>query len=300
LTLALAQAPRGAIQLGQVTVVASPAHQSVALALAEGAERPRLWPGLGRRAPPPFLLVLADDSAALARLTRGRAPGWGAGVTFPGASTILLRADLPDLEQTLHHELAHLILRTVIHGRLPLWFDEGYAAWASGELGRMEGLELNLAVASGRVPSLDQLDAMLRGSATSADLAYALAASAVAEIAKRPPPGGLEPLLNRLAAGVGFDTALVEATGLSVDRFEETWQQGLRRKYSFLTWLVAGGMWTIIALSLGGMVWYRRRRDRPRRVALDQGWVILPETPLPVDESDAPVDPPVDPGASPQ
>ena len=171
--------------------MASPDHQALAVALAERAERPLEWPGLGRRAPPPFLLMLVDDSIGLARLSRGRAPGWGAGVAFPGARTIVLRADLPDLQQTLHHELGHLILRTTIHGPLPLWFDEGYASWASGELGRMEGLELNLAVASGRIPSLEELDAMLRGSATTADLAYALAASAVGELARRPPPGGL-------------------------------------------------------------------------------------------------------------
>lgn len=286
--------------MGQITVAASPARRSLAVALAEGAERPRLWPGLGRRAPPAFLLVLVDDSTELARLSRGRAPGWGAGVAFPGASTILLRADLPDLEQTLHHELAHLVLRTVVRGRLPLWFDEGYAAWASGELGRMEGLELNLAVASGRVPSLDELDGMLRGSASSADLAYALAASAVAEIARRPSPGGLDPLLNRLAAGEDFAPAFLEATGLTVDRFDESWQQALRRKYSFLTWLVAGGMWGLIAVSLGGLLWYRRRRDRPRRAALDHGWVLPVDTSSPAEDDIPPVEPPVDPGAPPQ
>lgn len=266
------------------------------MALAERAERPLDWPGLGRRVPPPFLLVLADDSVALARLTRGRAPGWGAGVAFPGARTILLRADLPNLEQTLHHELGHLILRTVVSGRVPLWFDEGYAAWGSGELGRIEGLELNLAVASGRVPTFAELDAMLRGSAVAADLAYALAASAVAEIARRPAPGGLELLLKRLSEGEEFNTALESAIGLSPDRFEDTWRQALRRRYSLLTWLVAGGMWSVIAFSLAGLVWYRRQRDRPRRAALDQGWVVQPETmpgeadnsaePRPVDRGD--------------
>jgi len=268
----------------------------MAIALAERAERPLEWPGFGRRAPPPFLLVLAEDSAALARLTGGRAPGWGAGVAFPGARTILLRADLPDLDQTLRHELGHLILRTSVHSRLPLWFDEGYAAWASGEVGRFRALELNLAVAAGRIPSLDELDRMLRGSARSADLAYALAASAVAEIARRPPPGGLEPLLDRLAAGEAFPSALELATGLSPDRFESTWRLGLRRRYSLLTWLVAGGMWTLLAVSLALLLWYRRERDRVRRAALDQGWPPPPETMSPDEDSEEPGPRPVDPG----
>jgi hypothetical protein len=283
-----------------VTVVASSAHQPLAVALAERAQRPITWPGLGRNIPPPFLLMLVDDSAALARLSRGRAPGWGAGVAFPGARTIVLRADLPDLERTLHHELGHLMLRSSVRGPLPLWFDEGYASWSSGELGRIEGLELNLAVASGRVPTLDELDGMLRGSATTADLAYALAASAVGELARRPPPGGLEPLLARLAAGEPFDSAVVAATGLSVDRFEEEWRQSLRHQYSLLTWLVAGGMWALIAFSLAGLLWYRRQRDLPRRAALDQGWVIPPDTPSPPEDGGPQNRGPVDHGASPE
>lgn len=297
LTLAVLQAPPRAVQVGQVTVVASPARQALAVSLAERAERPLTWPGLGRLAPPPFVLVLVDDSAALARMSRGQAPGWGAGVAYPGARTIVLRTDLPDLDQTLRHELGHLILRTTVRGRLPLWFDEGYASWGSGETGRLEGLELNLAVASGRIPTLRELDAMLRGSASTADLAYALAASAVAEIGRRPPRGGMERLLGRLAAGEDFGSALEAATGLSQERFDDAWRQSLRRQYSVITWLVAGGMWVIIAFSLGGLVWYRRERDRPRRAALDRGWIVAAETASPAEDGPSSPGPPVDPGA---
>jgi hypothetical protein len=264
------------LRVGSVTVVASAERRAFAVALAAQAERPVDWPGLGRRSPPPFTLVLAGDSASLARLTRGQAPGWGAGVTFPEARAIILRADLPDVPQTLRHELAHLVLRTAARGRLPLWFDEGYAAWGSGEVSRAKTLELNLAVAAGRVPTFAELDGMLRGSAGTADLAYALAASAVAELARRPPPGGLERLLARLEAGEGFEAALTAATGLDEDRFEAAWRSALRRRYGLLTWLVAGGMWTVIAFGLGGLVWYRKERDRPRRAALDGGWVVPP------------------------
>jgi hypothetical protein len=264
----------------------------MAVALAERAERPLVWPGLGRVAPPPFTLVLVGDSASLARLSRGRAPGWGAGVAFPSARTILLRADLPDIEQTLRHELGHLILRSSVRGRLPLWFDEGYAAWAAGELGRIEGLELNLAVAVGRVPTFAQLDAMLRGSATVADLAYALAASAVSAIAERPPPGGLAPLLARLAAGESFDSAFVAATGLSVERFADGWQRSTKRRYSLLTWLAAGGMWALVGFSLAGLLWYRRHRDVPRREALDHGWVVQEATPSSEEDDPGPGSPP--------
>lgn len=263
-----------AVRVGEVTVIAPPARRALAVSLAEQAQQPVDWPGLGRRVPPPFTLIVTADSAELVRFTRGRAPGWGAGVVLPGARTVLLRGDLPDLSRTLRHELGHLVLHAEFRGRVPLWFDEGYAAWASGELGRFESLELNLAVATGRVPTLTALDGMLRGSASTASLAYSLAASAVAEIDHRAPPGSLERLLASLSEGVGFDTALEAATGLNPGRFEAAWRAALRRRYGLITWLAAGGMWTVVALAVAALAWHRRERDRPRRAALDQGWVI--------------------------
>ena len=53
-------------------------------------------------------------------------------------------------------------------------------------------LELNLAVVRGAVPDLRALDGALRGSATTADAAYALAVSAVIELARRNPSGSLD------------------------------------------------------------------------------------------------------------
>ncbi len=274
-----------------MTVVAPRAVQSVAIGLAEAADRDFTWPGLGRRPTPEFTLLILADSAALAHASRGRAPGWGAGLAFPQARTIMLRLDQPDPAQTLHHELAHLVLRQSVKVRVPLWFDEGFAAWASGELGRMESLELNVAVATGRVPTLDELNRLLRGTSANADLAYTLSASAVAEIARRAPEGALPRLLDRLEQGESFDSALVGSTGLTEERFEDAWRSALKHRYSLLTWFTAGGVWLVIALSLGWLVWYRRWRDRPRRAALDVGWVV-PEV-LPEDE-------PVDPGAATQ
>jgi hypothetical protein len=203
----------------------------------------------------------------------------------------MLRADLPDLSQTLRHELAHLVLREAVKVRVPLWFDEGYASWAAGELGRMESLELNLAVASGRLPSFESLDGMLRGSASSADLAYTLAASAVAELDRRAPAGVITRLIGHLAAGERFDEALVRSTGLTVDRYEESWQQALRRRYNLVTWLAAGGIWLVLAFGVIGLAWRRERREAPRRAALNTGWVVAADGEQPLDENLSPTVP---------
>lgn len=190
-------------QVGEVRVVATERRLDAAIGLAQAADRVTRWPGLGRRTPGEFQLVLVADSAELARLTRGRAPGWGAAVAFPQARTIILRADLPDLTRIVRHEVAHLVLRGAVRSRLPLWFDEGYATLAAGEWDRLAALKLHLSVVVGGVPSLGDLDGQLRAAAPMADRAYGLAATAVSTLAERIPGGGSRAAPRPIGGGRG-------------------------------------------------------------------------------------------------
>lgn len=269
-----------------MTVVTGRASAALAIHLAEAADPIRRWPGLGTVDTLPLTLVLVPDSAAMSEAFRGRAPGWGAGFALPATRTIILRADLGDVEATLHHELAHLALHSAIHVRLPLWFDEGYAAWSTGEWERLEFLRMGAALAGVTPPTFTGLDGMLRGSARTADVAYALATSAVVELARRNPTGTLDPLLVRLASGTDFETAIQQTTGLTVYQFEDAWQRAVRVRYNLATWLLAGGFWAVAAGAVILATWYRRVADRPRRAALDQGWVVS-EDPEPVDPDDS-------------
>ncbi len=246
------------------------------MGLAEWADQPASWPGLGRRSPPPFRLILAHDAAGLSRLTGGRAPAWGAGITLPGLRLVALRADA-DPAHTLRHELAHLVLHDAVRVPLPLWFEEGYAVYAAGEWDLLDALSLNYAVVGGATPSLDSLNRELRGHPAGISTAYALSASAVLEMARRNPSRSLTPLVELLSAGMAFDSALHATTGLSAENFDESWQRGIRKRYSLFTWLAAGGAWALLALALMAGTYWRRRADRRRRLALDEGWELPPE-----------------------
>ena len=270
--------------IGPINVVAAPGDLTLAMALAEQAERPQEWPGLGRRGPPPFRLVLARDESDLQRRSGGRAPSWGAGITLPGMRLVMLRADL-DPAGTLRHELAHIVLHDAVPVRLPLWFDEGYATYASGAWDALDALALNFAVVRGATPGLDSLDRALRGHPAGIATAYALAGSAVIELARRNPSHSLTPLMELLQARVPFGEAVQRTTGLTVERFDEAWQQGLRRRYSLFTWFVAVGAWAVLAVAVIVASGWRRRRDRPRRAALDQGWDLPPPEEQPVPSS---------------
>jgi hypothetical protein len=272
-------------QVGQVTAVAQPAQMSLALALAEEAGQPRTWPGLGRRDPGLIRLIVVRNRDELQRILGGRAPSWGAGIALPASHTILIRADAGDASEILRHELAHLALRRAVRVTMPRWFDEGYAAFAAGEWGRMDALDVNLAVLISRIPDLDDLNGALRGRESDASLAYALAMTAVMDLARRHPSHSLEPLLAALQQGEPFDSALRRTTGLTYGQFAVAWERDLRRRYGVLGWFTLGGLWLVLALALLVAVWVRRRIDRPRRAALDVGW---PEPPSDDAELDQP------------
>jgi hypothetical protein len=209
--------------------VAWPGQLDEAIGLADLAGQPVRWPALGRRVPDPFHLILVPDKAHFRELSRGRVPSWGAGLMVPSSRTVVIRADAGDLPQVLRHELAHLALHDAVRGNFPLWFDEGYAGWAAGEWGRLDQLQLNLAVVRGQIPSLSTLNAQLRGSAVSAEAAYALATSAVLELARRNPTHTLVPLLTRISQGESFDAAVLATTGHNYDRFDEVCERSVSR-----------------------------------------------------------------------
>jgi len=193
----------------------------------------------------------------------------------------VVRADAGDPYRILRHELAHLALHDAIRSRVPLWFDEGYAALAAGELDRLDALRLDFSVARGNVPGFFELDRGLRDNESTARSAYGLAASAVALLARRHPTHSLAPLLERLGAGEGFGAAVLATTGSPLGRFEAEWQKDVRTRFGLLGWFMAGGLWLGIAMLVLLAVWLRRRRDRPRRQALDQGWIIEPDAEVP-------------------
>jgi hypothetical protein len=67
---------------------------------------------------------------------------------------------------------------------------------------------------------------------------------------------------------------LLASTGLDLDRFGERWQRAVRGRYNLGIWTLTGGAWLFLAGVLAFLAALRRRRDAPRRAALDTGWVI--------------------------
>lgn len=261
------------MHVGRASVVYWPGAEGVAAALGELADRSTGWPGLPAPASHRVRIVLAPDDAVFDSVTRGRLPAWGTGAAFPSTNTVVLRRS-PDAAQVLRHELAHLALRDAVV-RVPLWFDEGYASRAAGEWNRLDALRVNWAVARGRVPSLAQVNRDLRSGASLAGAGYALATSAVLLLERMGGDRGLGPLITTMTSQPDFDAALRQTYAVSLGQFEERWHKELRTRYG---WLMFATSFSVFWTTVGGavlVVWLRRRRrDRTRRAALDDGWVV--------------------------
>jgi hypothetical protein len=288
---ALAQDVAEGVVVGRVTAVAWPGQAGLAAALGEAADRAVAFPGVGALPDRPIRHVIAPSRAAFDSITRGRLPLWSEGAAFPDRGlVVLLGTGPPDrLASVLRHELAHLALRWHLRRPAPLWFEEGYAAVAAGEWGRLDALRLNWRVARGTVPDLDELDRALRGPPADAEGAYALATSAVLLLQRWGGERGLTRLIDALRGDAGFESAIRSTYHLTGDDFEARWHRDLRSRYGWLSWASGVGLfWVLAAGLLIALFGLRRRRDRLRRARLDEGWVVPAEEWAGKDTPDAP------------
>ncbi len=263
----------GIIRVGRVAAVYWPESEIAATVLAERADVASQWPGID--APPrfPVRLVVAPSQRKFDSVTAGRVPGWGSGVAYPGTNTIVLMVG-PEMGRVLIHEMAHLTLRNAV-GRVPLWFDEGYASRAAGEWDRLAALRVSWALVRGRRQGLTALNRQLRAGAASATASYGIATTAVLMLERLGGSSGLTPLLRALAEERDFDRALRRAHGITLDQFESEWQRELRARYGWLLVVTSFSVfWTVIAGVLATLWARRRRRDRVRRAALDEGCIV--------------------------
>jgi hypothetical protein len=178
-----------------------------------------------------------------------------------------------DEARVLRHEWAHLALHQHLTGlRIPQWFDEGYAEWASGGWNPAEGWRLRVAFALGRAPPLDSLVLGWPRDRASAGLAYLLSATAVEYLIRESGERGIRLFLDRWKAEGSFDAAMRGIYGLTRGQFEEDWKGYVRKRYGWLFVLSHSSVfWLVLTLALLVMVRIRRGRNREAMARLRAG-----------------------------
>jgi len=235
-------------------------------------DRHAILPGLPANHPLRAQVVLAPDLATWDAWTGGQVPHWGAGVAIPSLDRIVLplfRAPWSggvSEDRTLRHEWAHLGLHGYLEGlRIPRWFDEGYAQWASGGWDTSAAWKLRAALARGTAPPLEDLTLVWPRERGEAELAYLLSASAVSFLVQESGARGMEVFLGRWRESGDFEGALRQTFGLTSGQFQRRWVEHVRRRYGWFIFLSQTAfVWGILGVVLLVLFGIRRRRDRER------------------------------------
>ncbi len=281
----------------------APADSLVALRVLELLEGQPPLPGMGAELPNGVTAALAHTTEAFDRLTGGQVPEWRAGVAIPELGLLVVptregpRILDPAGVRVLRHEWAHLGLHQALGGlRIPRWFDEGYAQWASGGWDASESWRLRILLAVGRAPPLDSLSLAWPRDRAAADAAYLLAASAVSYLLEGSGERGLALFLARWRDTRSFDDALRSTFGVTPGQFEEDWRRHVKRRYGWLFVASRSAVfWMALALVLLFMARSRQERNRSHMARLRAGEV--PDLPA---YWEGPVESGANPGAPPE
>ena len=226
-------------------------------------------PGLPSSVPFGVTVYLAPDGVAFDSLTGGGVPEWGAGVAIPSDTAIVIPAYSSGRgrgwndPRLLRHEWAHLGLHQHLGGlRVPRWFSEGYAEWASGGWNASEGWKLRLALVNGS-PALDSLTLSWPRSRTEAEIAYLLSATTLEYLVTSSGAHGLDVFLERWKETESFERAFRTTFGVTTGQFETHWRRYVKDRYGWLfVFSHSAIFWLMLTLAMLAMVRIRRGRDR--------------------------------------
>lgn len=277
--------PYRSIPSTHAAIYFAPRDSLVAERVAELLDAQPPLPGLPDSLPTGVHAVLAHTPVAFDQVTGAVVPEWRAGVAIPSRNMLVMPTGegvrVVDGEglRTLRHEWAHLGLHQHLGDlRIPRWFNEGYAQWASGGFDAMGAWRLRVLIALGRTPSMDSLALGWPGGREEARTAYLLAASAVTYLLQEGGERGMELFLDRWRELRSFETAFRRTFGVTTGQFEEDWKRHVRRRYGWLFLLSHSAVfWLLLALVLLFMVRNRQRRNREKLARLRA--TEVPDTP---------------------
>ena len=254
----------------------------------EAARYQRSWPqavaavarALSPEPPGTITVEVAANSENLTQrvhaITGESLPNWVLGVAIPSRDLVLVRADLPGLEDhrfqgLLTHELAHIVL----HQRLshegatpaPRWLDEGLAQVAEGRIYAPQTVDLPVRAFFGRLIPLAELHHAFPRTEGASSLAYAQAESVTRFLRRVGGPTLIEDLILALESGLTLDAALLERTAKSLATWEKEWRKDLEKDRTWVPGILGQALIFLGILAAAGMGILRVRERRRRAEA---------------------------------
>jgi len=231
------------------------------------ATRERLMVDLGRPVLGQVEVRIVRDWDEMARLAPEGAPppAYASGVAYGPLRLVLVSLVAPQgaeptkLEETLRHELVHIAVFDAFgQGTVPRWFNEGLAVKLSGELAIDRVETLKTASLSGSLIPFGEVDRKFNGNPHEVSLAYAQSADFVRFLSRKDDHQRFVHMLDRVAQGQGFDSAMTNAYGADLRKLEYQWKADLAKRMPI--WSVVGSLVSVLMVVLFGLAWWKRRK----------------------------------------
>ncbi len=211
-------------------------------------------------------IVISQSEQEFEHIQLGAVPEWAVATADPEHNIIYLqplaRTSIADFAKIFRHELAHLFIRKRLSGRVaPRWFEEGLAMIFSGEFGFERFTTLASIGLSGKYLPFERLDSAFPSSGAQARIAYLESMSFVGFIMDELGEDGFQRLLDELALGKNFYTALYKLSGLPFDELVKKWLKELKYHYGLIFALFSSGsLWFLVSL-LFILAYLKKRRE---------------------------------------
>jgi hypothetical protein len=143
--------------------------------------------------------------------------------------TLLLLGNASNVEQTLAHELSHIVVGLATDNPisdLPRWLDEGLAMYAERELPANNQLALDRAIRRDELISVRSLSGY-SGDPDLVDLFYAESYSVISYMLDEYGRDKMLELLTEFSGGVYQEDALVAVYGFGLDELDARWREHL-------------------------------------------------------------------------
>lgn len=145
------------------------------------------------------------------------------------------------IDNTLKHELCHLLIHQNIKAFMPRWLEEGICQWASDGMAElitgqnMSGL--HKAYMSDSLLTLRSIERIFPSQKETLVLAYEQSKSIVEFIIKRFGTNGLRLILEYMEDGIGFEEAFERSLSLSIYQVENQWKESIKDRMSWFAYI---------------------------------------------------------------
>jgi len=182
-------------------------------------------------------------------------PEWAQAIAFPKRKIIIIRSvsgeDFNRLPQVLLHELSHIFLEMRFpNTKIPTWLHEGISQKLSNDnLSMDEQVQIANALYSENLTELNALDSLFGFSRVKANLAYALARSAVDYFCGLYGDKNLLHIIDNISHKSSLDMAFKTTTDRDFIDFEVGWFAYLEEEYRWMILLNASNfIWFFLLL----------------------------------------------------